>query len=221
MADAASKKARAFFWARELIAILVWSWTLTKLFIFDLDVFLVQTLAPGYVGILRYKLLFLLALISIVWLSLQQTSYYEFVLYVVAYPLVWVWRGLKALYRHWPLLIAFAPPIYLALRRARATFALYTLAFIAAAVIMNAHSASLIFAAIAILEVFLVVHVVRRLREALGSGVFRELARWTKSLEAKVLEYAFAEPSTSTVPPQSNDPNPKQTQRLSQCYMFY
>jgi hypothetical protein len=211
-------RSRAFLWLREAFAITLWSWSAVKLFVFDLDIYLLQRFAPSYLWLLRYKLLIVLALISLVWLLLRQKSYYEFLLYIMAYPAVLFWKGLKLLYRHWPLLIAFAPPLYLFFQRARATFALYSLATICAVVLLITRSEAVTLATITLLLVFLAVHFARRLREALGANAFRELARVTRSLESRVLGYAFAAPNPAVPRTVPADP---QTERLSQCYVFY
>ena len=74
---------------REAAAIAVWGWTFVKLFVFDLDVFIVRSLAPSYLWLLNFKILFISALLSLVWLLTRQRSLFEFLLYIVAYPAVW------------------------------------------------------------------------------------------------------------------------------------
>src|SRR3989338_1638449 len=52
----------------EILAVFFWVYTLTKVFVFDIDLWLVDSFFPDYLWILNFKLVFILALASLTWL---------------------------------------------------------------------------------------------------------------------------------------------------------
>lgn len=192
VAPPSPRRARFAFWLREGSAVLVWSFSLLKLFAFDLDVFVLRRLAPAYAWLLDFKLLFFLALVSAAWLLLGQRSFLKLFAYVAGYPFVLLfWRLPRVCFRHWPIAITFAPALYLALKRFRSTLVLYTIALTSAAVVLFSTSRWPLSAAILGLFVFQAGHLVRSLREAFGASLFADLARVTRKAQASVLGFLF------------------------------
>ena len=72
----------------EIFATLFWLYTITKLFIFDVDAWAVGNFFPDYLWVLNFKLIFLLALASLTWLWVGTRDMIVWVAYIVFYPLV-------------------------------------------------------------------------------------------------------------------------------------
>src|SRR5688572_6968962 len=96
---------------RETIAIAIWLLLIVKVFIYDVDLLLVskysllQKLYP-------YKFFFLLAPISVIWLSLGTKRFFKTLIYVATYPLGPLpWFIIKKAFKNWSLLLVFLPAI--------------------------------------------------------------------------------------------------------------
>jgi hypothetical protein len=55
---------RALFYVREIVAFSFWTYAICKLFIFDIEVALINAIDPRYIWIAQYKFLILLASLS-------------------------------------------------------------------------------------------------------------------------------------------------------------
>ncbi len=189
----------------EIFSTVFWMLVLVKLFVIDYDVYLIRHFAPDYEWLLSLKLVFLLAVLSGAALLVSQKSFFSFLAYVISYPLLLsFWRLPKLLFRHWPTVVAFAPAIYLSLRRFRSTFALYTLVLVCATLVSFYDSGpSLTFAMFGLL-VFLPVHLFRRFREAFGVSLFRDLTRLVKGLKDSGLTSLFGDVLAETEPKESS-----------------
>jgi len=72
----------------EILAVFFWVYTLTKVFVFDIDLWLVDSFFPDYLWILNFKLVFILALASLTWLWIGARDIVVWFLYIAFYPLV-------------------------------------------------------------------------------------------------------------------------------------
>ena len=72
----------------EIIAPLVWVYLITKLFIVDVDRFVLLQLAPHYVWLLNFRLFILLGAVAIFWLFFGNKNTLIWFLYIVFYPAV-------------------------------------------------------------------------------------------------------------------------------------
>lgn len=78
---------------REVLAVLIWGYVITKLFIFDVDNFLVGKLVPEYTWLLTYKFFIIIVVISIVWLVTKKIQIILWSLFVLFYPaIIILWR---------------------------------------------------------------------------------------------------------------------------------
>lgn len=93
----------------EVVAVLVWSYALTKTFVFDLDLYLIQRFFPYAKWIVDYKLLLILGIISLIWMFKRSTSLAQSALYILLYPAIFcVWKVPKTLIRRRSWVGAFA-----------------------------------------------------------------------------------------------------------------
>ncbi len=83
-------KKKGKFWSllsslfREFLAILIWGYAIIKLFVFDLDVFLIEKFSPNYIWILQYKFFILIGIAAIVWLVTKNKQ-----IILVVDPRIW------------------------------------------------------------------------------------------------------------------------------------
>jgi hypothetical protein len=77
---------------REIIAVLFWLYVLVKLFIFDVDVFLIDKFLPKYIWLVYYKFYILLATIAVLLLITRKKYILKWLFYILFYPLVLCWK---------------------------------------------------------------------------------------------------------------------------------
>ncbi len=73
---------------RECLAVLMWTYGIVKLFVFDIDIFFFQKFFPGYEWLVNYRLVVLLAVFSIIWLFAGNKEVIGWLLYIACYPLI-------------------------------------------------------------------------------------------------------------------------------------
>jgi hypothetical protein len=79
---------RSLFLVREVIAISFWIYAICKLFVFDIDVAVINYANPRYIWIAQYKFLLLLGTLSVVVLITKNKHLIVWSLYVLFYPLI-------------------------------------------------------------------------------------------------------------------------------------
>jgi len=72
----------------EFLAVFFWIYTLAKVFIFDVDLWIVGNFLPEYAWVLSFKLIFILALASAMWLWVGTRDVIVWFLYITFYPFV-------------------------------------------------------------------------------------------------------------------------------------
>lgn len=91
VATPSKKPAKTWKWfhwlALDILATLVWIYVLLKLFVFDVDIFLVGVVLPTYVSLLQFKLLVLMGLLSVA-LLLARKAVPLALLYILFFPLI-------------------------------------------------------------------------------------------------------------------------------------
>src|ERR1700693_5427457 len=123
----ATRDSRVRWIVRECIAGTIWTFIVLKLVVFDIDIYLLDRLAPQLRWILDFKVFVIIALIGVAWAALGQTGFQKTMLYVGTYPaIVLFWRLPKLAFRRWPLVILSAPIVYRLVSTLRTTFLLYT-----------------------------------------------------------------------------------------------
>ena len=163
---------------KEVVAAISWGYLIVKTFVFDVDIYLIERLAPSIRWVVELKAILLMLALSILWLILGHIEFFKFIGYVVLYPAILVFgRILRLSFKYWPVLIILAPSAYAFFKRLRSTFVLYTLAMISCVIIMKSDSSIWIIPAMAILGAFLVIHLFRSLRRTYSAGLYSSLAR--------------------------------------------
>jgi hypothetical protein len=73
---------------REIVAALFWFYLIFKVFIFDLDIFLVDRYFPNYYWIVEYKFLVIISLLAMVWFFTKNKNIILWALYILFYPFI-------------------------------------------------------------------------------------------------------------------------------------
>jgi len=211
------------FLVRECVAILVWSFLVIKVFIFDIDIYLINKIAPDYLWLLDLKILLFMFAISIIWLILGRRSFPKLFAYIAGYPLVLLlWRFPIICFKHWAIVIVFAPVLYNAIKRFRSTFILYTFAMASIAIIIFSTSRWLLLATIVVLMVFQVGNIIRIFQEAFNPSLFAELAELTRKIKASNLDFIFKNKlDTPTSPPSASDNESDSSNPLMPAYIAH
>jgi hypothetical protein len=72
----------------EILALFFWIYTIMKVFVFDVDSWLANSFFPDYAWLLSFKLIYILALVSLIWLWVGTRDVIIWFFYIVFYPLV-------------------------------------------------------------------------------------------------------------------------------------
>ena len=168
---------------REISAMILWSFIVVKVIVFDIDVYVFEKYLPSLRWTLNYRFFVLLVLISIVLIGIGKKPFRWFFFYVISYPLILLfWRIPKLFFRNWALMIAFAPALYDLLRSFRSRFALMTGAALSAICIALSSSFYLLIPSMVLLGVYLIMHLYRSLKIAYRSSIFEGLGDLVKKL---------------------------------------
>jgi hypothetical protein len=169
------------WWARECIAFLTWTYITVKLLLLDIDLLLLEWLAPAYRDILHFKAFGLLSVLAVGWVVARR-RFPMAVAYIVVYPLTLIfWRLPKLALPYWPFLIALAPAMYRTAVNFRATFVLYSFGIVSGLAILRSREAWILGGAMSVLLFVLGVHLWRSIRHAYAPGLFEGLCSLTRA----------------------------------------
>lgn len=142
------------WWFREAVSLLIWTLFLVQLLLVDLigDVVARSSfLALAF----RFRLLFLLGTIAILWLVLGNRKFKIFCGYILAYPFVVVcWHIPRLLFKNWAVVVAFLPAVHSIITSFRAIFISFVAALVSAFLIALASERYIIAAAMAVLGIY-------------------------------------------------------------------
>jgi len=171
-------RSRSSHAVREAIAIFFWAYALLKLFVFDLDSYILGKLAPNAQWLLNLRLIAIAATLATLWLILGHRSFLSSLAYIIFYPFVILfWKLPRLVWRKWAVALMLVPTIYTTAVSFRSTLALYSFAAVSAAVIVFARTTFILLPAMIYLAVFLVISLYRSFVRAHSSSVFSQLAQ--------------------------------------------
>lgn len=211
---------------REPLALVVWIYAIIKVFVFDIDLYLIGRVAPDSMWLLNLRLLVIAGALALAWLLLGHRIFFIGVAYVVAYPLIVLfWKLPRLVWRQWAAMLILLPSFYSTLGSLRSTFVLYTAAAISTAIIVVSNSQYLLALAMLYLVFFLLVISYRAFKSAQSSSVFSRLAEILRKLHPKIIsgEYDQVSPATPQTDTTQADKeaNGAEIPQLSQLYMLH
>jgi hypothetical protein len=81
------------FIIREIVSVLFWLYTISKIFVFDFDIFIINKYISNYAWLIKFKFFILIGVIATVWLLTKNKKILPWVLYVLLYPFILIfWR---------------------------------------------------------------------------------------------------------------------------------
>ena len=192
MADSPSTRQRISWIARECIAGAIWAYIFVKLFVFDIDIYIIDHFAPQFRWVIDYKAFGIAAVAAVALAVLRPAAFLKTALYVGAYPVVFLfWRLPKVAFARWPAIILLAPVVYRLASTFRSTFVLYTVASLSILAIVMSTDHGLLGLAILGLGVFIGSHLFRSFKKAYGKGAFARLAFQLAKLRGSVEKGTF------------------------------
>jgi hypothetical protein len=165
------------FW--QAFAVLVWVFVITKLFVFDIDNYLVGTFLPHYDGVLAYKFFFIVGLIAVAMLFLRGQMAL-LLLHLTFYPvIVLIWKVPRFVLRQesWVLAFAVMHAAILFCRSFTINFVLAAFGLVAAATAVSTSSSTLLWGASVVLLGVTIIMYVRRFISVFKSSFAPEAYR--------------------------------------------
>jgi len=143
---------------REIIAVVFWLYLLLKVFIFDIDVFLMVRFLPEYTWLLTLKFFILIGAIAIVWLITRNKVILSWAFYVFFYPAVILfWKIPFFIFKKqsWILAFALINAVISFFKSIKYNFISCAVFLVALAIIFNTSNEKLLWSAIIMLLVFI------------------------------------------------------------------
>jgi hypothetical protein len=170
----------------EVASVLFWLYLLVKLFIFDIDNYLLRTYYPSLSSIIDYKFFIFLALLVVLLFILGTKKFFKFLAFVLGYPFfILFWRLPKLLFgnKNWMgLFVALGTSVSF-FKSFRLNMAISAAVLFAGLFILIADSKNLLIISMLVLSIYLVIHFVRRFSYSLKK--FDVVTRLSK----KVLDF--------------------------------
>jgi hypothetical protein len=165
------------FFVRESFAIAVWLLIFIKVFVYDVDLLLVNRV-PWFQRLYPYKFFLLIGFVAVVWLTLGTKRAWKIIGYITAYPLILLlWRIPKLLFKNWALLLIFAPAIESVIFTLKWRFVFGSFTILAALGVSLFRNRAALIVCMAFLFVYLSIHYILRLRVAFRpTSVFANIA---------------------------------------------
>jgi hypothetical protein len=214
-----SRLERLGFALREFIAVSLWLFIFTKLFIYDVDLLLIQQVEPLQ-RIYPYKFFLIIAGLASSWALLGGKYARKVILYIAVYPFILLfWRAPKVLWRNWATLILFAPAIESLLSKFKWRFMWASFAILSALGISLFTSRLPLILCMLVLGGYLVLHYIHRIRVAYNpKSLFANVAPvmgrlWEQSIDS------FKASDHNTEQAKTPELRSKQIQNLKNLYI--
>jgi hypothetical protein len=139
-------------------ALVIWVYTVVKLFVYDIDNFLIQTYFPRLSWLLEYKFFLVIGIFSIALIMFGKAKTLLFVLFTSFYPLiVLVWYVPRFVLKtdNWMFLVALLNSLLSFFKSFRSIFVSTAAGLISIAVVYGSHNEILLYMSAAVLGVLL------------------------------------------------------------------
>lgn len=149
---------------RQLLALLIWLYVITKLFVFDIDVYLVQKFFPSHEEILNYKFVVIISTLAL-FLIIFRKKFLPWFLYILFYPaIVVLWKIPYFIFRQksWSLAFAVINSVISFFRSLKYSFIVFAFFIVGATAILFFSNKILIWSALFIILIIIITTYVRR-----------------------------------------------------------
>jgi hypothetical protein len=170
------------FLLREFVALFVWAYAIVKVFIFDVDLYVVRDFLANWEWVLRYRLFVLVGLVAVVWLITGRKRWVPlWGLYILFYPLILLcWRLPVLVFKakSWNLALAVFDSTVSFIKSFKYNFISGALFLVAAVVVLVSRNRWLLLPSVLGVAVILVLaYIVVFFRISRASSVFQILSR--------------------------------------------
>lgn len=151
--------------SRELLAISSWVYLVLKVFIFDIDIYLLNMVAPRYLWVLNYKFFIGIGLVAIALLFFRNTRFWRWFFYIMFYPFVIIFFKIPYFVfrqKSWVFAFGIINAIVSFFKSIKYNFIVGAIYLISVCLILNFKNEYLLWAAIITLMFFLVATYIRR-----------------------------------------------------------
>ncbi len=168
VAQTVSPKRRAIVRGlRETAAIIFWIYFPLKVFVFDLDAFVLSHVYPQAIVVTEFRFFLFFGFLLLWWFLVGTKSFITDLAYVILYPLVLVcWHLPRRYLRNWTRAFALLFAVVSTFKAMRTRLAFLFVALAAGTMILISRRPLLLVPSMAILVVFLGYHLVRQFRTA-------------------------------------------------------
>lgn len=149
---------------RQFLVFIVWVYFVTKLFIFDIDIYLVQKFFPGYIWVFNFKFVIIIILLTLSLIALRK-NFLTWLLYVLFYPaiiLFWKIPYFILRQRSWALAFAILNSIISFFKSLKYTFFAFAFYITASTLILFFHNVLLTWVALLIILIIIIITHIRR-----------------------------------------------------------
>ncbi len=211
---------------RDIIASTLWAYALVKLFVFDVDTYLLGLIAPNSTWILNLRLFAIALVLAVLWVILGNKRFSLFFAYVVGYPLVILfWKLPIFILRRWAQFLVLLPFIYDAFLSFRTTFVLYTAIAVSTLAIVLGKQPIILVPAMACLGLSLIFILYRAFGRTYSSRIYSLMAAYIRGLHPKIASGDFDQPPTvanvSIPKPEDTQSESSSSSAFPQLYMQY
>ncbi|XOB41392.1 MAG: hypothetical protein ACKKMW_01530 [Candidatus Nealsonbacteria bacterium] len=214
---------------KEVVALLFWTYVLLKLFVFDIDIWLINKYLPRYAWLLKFKLLFLIVFIAVIWLVTRNKHILSWSFYILFYPVIFfLWKIPTFVFKQksWIFAFAFVNAVISFFKSVKHNFIMFTLFVVSSVTIFTSLNEKLLW--IMILALFLVISIIYIRRFTLlfkPSSIFqiyKKIFSATKSYGAKQTTLFALDDDIKNLPIESLDKKQleKRTTNLQTSVLF-
>lgn len=192
---------------RETLAILFWTYILIKLFVFDIDVFLMNKFLPEHIWLLNLKFFILTGGIALIWLVTKNKYILSWSLYVFFYPaIIFFWKIPYFIFklRSWVFAFAFINAIISFFKSIKYNFITFALFLVSLSIIFNFSNEKLLWSASTIILVILLITYIYRLFLVLKpSSIFQVYTKIFSELRKNAVRSWTLDESIKNLPVES------------------
>jgi hypothetical protein len=149
----------------HVTAVLFWLFIITKLFIYDVDLFLIQRFFPNLQWMIHYKFFIIVGVLATLWILTKNKHIISWTLFVLFYPFIlffWTIPVLIFKSKNWTIALAFINTIISFFSSLKYNFIVFAISAIGFCLLFNFNNAAVIYpAGITLLIILIVIYVHR------------------------------------------------------------
>src|SRR5260221_7871211 len=152
-------------YVRNILATIFWLYVILKLFIFDLDTYLIKDYFPGAQWIINFKFFLFLGVITLFWVFTKNINVLGWFLFIIFYPIIILFYKIPVLIfktKSWAIAIAFVNTIISFFSSLKYNFFIFSLSAISFCLLFSLDAPQVIYTLIIVLLIILVVIYIHR-----------------------------------------------------------